>query len=332
MKVFISWSGPRSRHVANALRSWLKLVIQNLDPWVSERDLAVGGRWGKGIDEALESTDYGILVLTPGHIDASWLMFEAGALSKSVDGSRVVPYCYGLTPLDIPQGPLNRFQGVTADESGTRKLLDGIATTMLARGERAPDVGELDAIFSSLWSSLKAQLDKTPTEVAAVPPPPNTDDVLREILEWVRTQKRTQEPTLLRRLAAAGWHMSDPHTRNAIDKKLRDALNKTERNLTWLCIQMFDHEESLIERGLAFENVYAHRTQSPAPLPDVILISYSQSGRALSSAVDANLATDLRDDASRMGLVARIIETIITDVGGPSAPPSDDVRPPNARE
>jgi hypothetical protein len=46
MKVFISWSGERSFALANALRRWLKLAVQSIEPWVSSKDIVAGQRWG----------------------------------------------------------------------------------------------------------------------------------------------------------------------------------------------------------------------------------------------------------------------------------------------
>ena len=42
MKVFISWSGDQLKKMAEALRSWLKYVIQSADPFVSSLDIAKG--------------------------------------------------------------------------------------------------------------------------------------------------------------------------------------------------------------------------------------------------------------------------------------------------
>jgi hypothetical protein len=36
MKVFLSWSGNRSKMLANTLREWLPLVLHYLEPWVSQ--------------------------------------------------------------------------------------------------------------------------------------------------------------------------------------------------------------------------------------------------------------------------------------------------------
>jgi len=40
--VFISWSGPRSKQAAEALREWLGNVLQNARPWMSATDIEKG--------------------------------------------------------------------------------------------------------------------------------------------------------------------------------------------------------------------------------------------------------------------------------------------------
>ena len=45
MDVFLSWSGTRSKAVAQALESWLPLVINATSPWISA-EIDKGRRWG----------------------------------------------------------------------------------------------------------------------------------------------------------------------------------------------------------------------------------------------------------------------------------------------
>lgn len=91
MKVFLSWSGDRSHYVAKALRDWLPLVLQFCEPWLSDRDIAAGDRWSEKIAKELEARNVGIIVLTRDNIRAPWVLFEAGALSKALVTSQVVP-------------------------------------------------------------------------------------------------------------------------------------------------------------------------------------------------------------------------------------------------
>ena len=67
MLVFISWSGPRSLAVAEALHSWLRKVINALDPWLSSNDVGKGSRWNTQIAVRLEEAKAGIICLTPGN-------------------------------------------------------------------------------------------------------------------------------------------------------------------------------------------------------------------------------------------------------------------------
>jgi hypothetical protein len=92
MKVFISWSGPRSRHVARALHDWLPDIVQYVEPWMSHEDIQAGARWSPEINDQLSQTKFGIICLTPENQHKPWLAFEAGALAKTVDDAYVVPY------------------------------------------------------------------------------------------------------------------------------------------------------------------------------------------------------------------------------------------------
>lgn len=100
MRVFISWSGAGghdgSRKVAEALGEYLEAVVQGCGPWVSSSDMKPGDRWSAVIGEQLNETDFGIICLTRHCLAAPWILFEAGALSKSITTGVVVPYLIGL--------------------------------------------------------------------------------------------------------------------------------------------------------------------------------------------------------------------------------------------
>jgi hypothetical protein len=157
MKIFLSWSGESSKAIASILHDWLTLIFPDATFWISTRDIQAGQRWGSELDRQLESTDFGIICIVPSNVAAPWLLFEAGALSKTVTASRVVPYCLGIPPEDV-QGPLSRFQSVPADEGGTRKLVESINALL---ENKRPEV-ILTKTFEKWWPDLKVGLEGIP--------------------------------------------------------------------------------------------------------------------------------------------------------------------------
>jgi hypothetical protein len=186
MKVFISWSGERSRAVAEAFRVWLPNVIQTVDPWVSLADIEKGARWSTEITAQLEACSVGLICLTPENLSAHWLLFEAGALSKTVDKTFVCPYLLNLQPTDI-QGPLAQFQATTAEKPETRKLLH---TINKASGDHALQVPQVDAAFEKWWSELDSQLQAISAVQLSAPPKRPDRELLEEVLETVRAMAR----------------------------------------------------------------------------------------------------------------------------------------------
>jgi hypothetical protein len=73
LKIFISWSGEPSRSVAITPRHWLPQIVQHVDPWMSDEEIASGTRWNDRIAAALETTNFGIVCVTAANQHQPWL-------------------------------------------------------------------------------------------------------------------------------------------------------------------------------------------------------------------------------------------------------------------
>lgn len=156
-KIFLSWSGARSKAVAEALRQWLPDVIQSVKPWMSGVDIGAGARWGREIEQELEQTQFGVLCLTSDNLSAPWVLFEAGAIAKSVKESRVCPFLLDLQPSQLPAGPLTQFQAKIADAVGTLALVKSInLNSVLVEGKLQDDA--LERAFNRCWPELETKL------------------------------------------------------------------------------------------------------------------------------------------------------------------------------
>lgn len=184
MKIFISWSGERSKILAEILNAWLPAVIQAVKPYFTPDDIEKGARWNTEISKELEDSDIGIICITRSNLQAPWLMFEAGALAKSINKSRVVPLLFGVEPTEL-QGPLLQFQAATFEESDIRKLMK---TINAALGKDKLEGGVLESMFEKWWPELSSKIN-TALEAATLEQGVGlrTDrDVLEEILDISR--------------------------------------------------------------------------------------------------------------------------------------------------
>lgn len=157
MKVFLSWSGERSRLVAKALHSFLQDVNQSFKPWMSENEIKAGMRWFSELAKGLEDTDFGIICVTPESINSPWVLFEAGVLSKSVDTSRVCPYCMDPDQKEL-EGPLAQFQAKTTSKDSTWDLISAI-NDISGDDAKLPE-GRLRKYFDLNWKNFNSELTK----------------------------------------------------------------------------------------------------------------------------------------------------------------------------
>ena len=157
MEIFLSWSGEASNAVAKTLRNWIPHVFQSTRPWLSSADIDPGNRWSVELSNKLSKVDFGILCLTKENMDSPWLLFEAGAISREIQNTRVVPYLVDFEPSQL-HGPLSQFQAVTATLEGTKALVSAIAA---ADPANIRDAETLQNVYEMWWPNL----DKAISEI-----------------------------------------------------------------------------------------------------------------------------------------------------------------------
>ena len=190
MKIFISWSGERSKQTAEILKKWMKHVIQSVEPFVSSEDIQKGARWSADIAKELQDSNVGILCVTKDNFKAPWLLFEAGALSKAMDKALVVPLLFDLKPSDLSGSPLLQFQVAPFSKEEIKKLM----TTMNEISDKKLE--DLDEVFEKWYPDLEAALaeissndsesDVNTDEEAVI----KSSQVLEEILSLSRDNQK----------------------------------------------------------------------------------------------------------------------------------------------
>lgn len=185
MKVFISWSGERSRRVAELLHTWIECVIQAVEPWVSSSDIDRGALWFTQIIDELSTTTHGIICLTRENKEKPWILFEAGALAKGLASSRIYTLLVDLNPEDI-RDPLAQFNHTRPTEGEMFKLVSSINRGLEAKGLKE---GVLANAFKTYWPQFQESFNKIITETEETTAPKverPQGDILSDILNAVR--------------------------------------------------------------------------------------------------------------------------------------------------
>lgn len=251
MKVFLSWSGHKSHCVALALRDWLPSVIQSVTPYVSSEDIDKGARWSTDIAKELEDCSFGILCVTKENLEAPWLLFEAGALSKMMQKGAVCPFLFDLKMAEIKEGPILQFQTTVFEKEDIKKLL-------ISLNKACGEVGlKEDLLFKSFevwWPTLETSLKDilSEKEEKTIEKRPNDKEgMLEEILELARiNQKILRSPEILLPIE---YMDSILHLREKInsprEKRLFEELNMNLLEIRQLSRQLTE----MIEHGIIEE-------------------------------------------------------------------------------
>lgn len=189
MKVFISWSGEFSRKAASILKHYIPVILHGVDPFMSAHDIESGTRWAQKLATELEATHYGILCLTPTNLDASWLIFEAGALSKFEDSAACGLLFGELKPTDV-KSPLSQFQHRKFEKNDFRILLLDINSRL----DKPLETEHFKLIFDAFWPQIELDyrelINEQSTSSAREQPKRSELDLLEEILFRLRSLER----------------------------------------------------------------------------------------------------------------------------------------------
>ena len=153
MKVFLSWSGVRSRMAAESFRDWLPYLINEVEPWMSSEDIKKGSRWATDLADRLANTEFALIFVTPENQSAPWMLFEAGALSSSLGGS-VATVLIDIETEDLSGSPLGQFQDTKVRHDDVFRLVKTIAERVKWRLSEA----HLTNLFDMMWAKIEEQL------------------------------------------------------------------------------------------------------------------------------------------------------------------------------
>jgi TIR domain len=190
MRVFISWSGELSKQLAEAVREWLATTLSYVKPFFTPSDIEKGANWGQEISVQLKQSSFCVIALTRESLNSNWVMFEAGAISSSVNKPRICAILFDIEPTDL-QGPLAAFHATRFSREDIYKLVKTINSNA---GDAAIENERLDRIFDKWWPDLEESVSKITSKTAssAKPPVRSDRDLLQEVVGLCRVISEQQ--------------------------------------------------------------------------------------------------------------------------------------------
>ncbi|MFJ8047322.1 TIR domain-containing protein [Streptomyces luteogriseus] len=196
MKIFLSWSGVPSRSCAERLASWLRYFSDEIEPFVSSESIRKGARGLDEIKRQLDESSFGIACVTRANLDAPWITFESGALSKEVDERKgqLVPFLLegSHDDLEAASSPLRQFQSTRAhDEEDVLNMVRTINSVLRESANRHPDNTRVDGLFRKVWPELRdalAAIDLTTDTPEQAPPRRSAEEILEDLTSLIREQ------------------------------------------------------------------------------------------------------------------------------------------------
>jgi len=150
MRIFLSWSGEKSRSFAEEFKPWLEQVLPGTDVWLSSEDIDKGTIWFTQIIDELASCHCGVLCITRENHLAPWIHFEAGGMVKGLGKSRVATLLLDIEYSELKQ-PLNQFNGTRLNRQGAWYLVKSLNKA----SDRPIKDQVVERSFEKFWPDLE---------------------------------------------------------------------------------------------------------------------------------------------------------------------------------
>lgn len=190
--IFLSWGGEQSKEIAEELRTWIPSVLQFAKPYFTPSDVEKGSKWSSEISKKLSESHVGIICLTKENFERPWILFEAGALSKDLEKSKVCSVLFGMENTDLT-GPLTTFQTTNFTKSDFKKLMNTINET---GADQKLSRDTFDRVFEMWWPQLDEGIGRILEQDHQVPDKAFRSD--RDILEEILTLSRAKSSSHVR--------------------------------------------------------------------------------------------------------------------------------------
>ncbi len=191
LRIFISWSGKQAETIGQGFREYLPDVVNAVDPFISGSDIDKGSRWDEVLTGNLQESPCAIVCLTPESLNAVWVAFETGAISRATGGpesarARVWTYLVGLDKKDLQLSPFATYQSTASTEEETFRLIKSI-------NQLSPDVvladslkRKFDLVFWPKFSDVLRTAREIPAQSIGTVKV-SEQDILSEVLLTVRS-------------------------------------------------------------------------------------------------------------------------------------------------
>lgn len=191
MRVFLSWSGQRSRMVASALHQLLPSMLHSVTCWMSDNDIPKGKPWFEELTRELNTIVFAVVCVTKENLKSPWMLWESGFLSSAskLGDRHIVPLALGMKK-DSLGGPLAVYQAADTSRDDFLRVVRRINESV--EKERQIALGVLETTFGYVWPDLERQFKAAEAAVVdETPTPPEPAPVLQaEILALLRQQQR----------------------------------------------------------------------------------------------------------------------------------------------
>jgi len=190
MKIYIGWSGTRSKQVGKIFNEMLPFFNHESEPFFSP-EMGKGIQWLSTITEELRDSAIGIFCLTRENLNAPWILFEAGALSKGLQKNNVCTFLLDLKTSDITE-PLSQFQWTINTEEDLFRLIN----TINLNAKKPLNENVLSQNYKKYYPEFEKKIKEIPPYKEktgeGLPPLRDQGEILEEILGILRDMKREE--------------------------------------------------------------------------------------------------------------------------------------------